>query len=685
MKATFVIILCLFFQLSVYATDDFSVNAGVLDLRGWDFSEEPIVPVDGEWYFYWGTHLPADFYQKDTVLNFVEMQVPGIWSNTHADTSFPAHGIATYYLKIILDNPAENFVLNVKPVATSMHLFVNGLLCAKQGVAGETAEETVPTFYHRMAFLDEAEYHNGSYIYHVVVHVSNFHLDSGGIRDFVKFGKTSVIVHRYFNHLFWSLLIAGILLMIFLHNLILSIVIWNIKRLWFALIVLFVFFLSLTNEGRIIYYAIPDLSFAAFLKWSYVSAYCFPLLLLYYFRELYPKENRKIVIQVSTIAYALVFIFMISFSTDLISRFSFIYSLLLGITGLYVLFHVVGLAVVRNRKGSVYTLISLSIVLIAGINDVFLALNIIQSIYISHLGLLLFVLIQEFYLMSDFLMDRKHSLQLAMKLRVLNKHLEDKVIERTKTLENQNEELKIQAAEIESRNREMEQLQQYQDKLSHMLIHDLKAPIGTILHLTEVIKTPDENFVHIVRESTNRMQLLVYNLLDIRRLETTGMPVNIEGLRLNDILAESKKLMAYQAEAKQINIVIDVKVHFVIYADKGLLIRVVNNLLDNAIKYSEPQTEISISVDNTMLKLAPALHLIISDQGSGIPEEIQDTLFEAYKSKSKPDKAFSSHGLGLAFCKLAVEAMHGEISIESVKGKGTTVFIVLPRVKIHSV
>lgn len=683
MKAIYITILLLLFQYSTIASNDFSVQSGVLDLRGWDFTEEPIVAVDGDWLFYWGEHLPADFYTREYSYDFVQMPVPGVWNNVHADTSFPAHGIATYYLKIRLDAPRENFVLNVKPVSTSMSLYINGLLYAIQGRAGETIESTSPTFYHRMAFLDEADFENGQYVYHVVVHVSNFHLDNGGIRDYVKFGKTSVIVHRYFNGLFWSLLIAGILFMIFLHHLLISLFAWNFKRFLFSIIVFFVFILAITNEGRLIYYALPDIGFAAFLKISYLASYCLPLVLLYYLRELYPKENKRIVIRSFTVVYALLFVFILAFPTNIISKYTFVYSFLLGFTSLYVLFHVVGLAVIRNRKGSVYVLISLAVVVISGINDIFLHLNIIRSIYISHLGLLIFVFIQEFYLMSEFLMDRKYSLKLAKKLRTLNKNLEDKVLERTKRLENKNQELKNQAIEIQAHNQEMKALQVYQDKLTHMLIHDLKAPIGTILQLTEVIQSPDENFVRVVRESTNRMQFLVHNLLDIRQLETTSMPVEIEGLRLADILNESKRHMQYQAEAKDIRIVIDVKVHFVVYADKNLLIRVFNNLLDNAIKYSDINSEIKITVENTIIKLAPALRIVVSDEGSGIPEAMQSSLFDAYKSKSQQPEHFRSHGLGLAFCKMAVEAMHGEISIESAPNQGTRVYVDLPRVKLH--
>jgi signal transduction histidine kinase len=683
MKAIYIVILLVFFQLSAFASDDFSVQSGVLDLRGWDFAEEPIVSVDGDWLFCWEKHLPADFYAQDSTVDFVKMQVPGVWNNPHADTSFPAHGIATYYLKIVLDAPKENFVLNVKPVATSMSLYVNGLKCASQGIAGEAAENTRPTFYHRMAFLDEADYENGDYVYHVVVHVSNFHLNSGGIRDYVRFGKTSVIVHRYFNMLFWSLLISGLVLMIFLHHLLISLFAWNLKRFLFSIIVFFVFILAITNEGRLIYFAFPEISFAAFLKITYIASYCLPLVLLYYLRELYPKENQRIVTISFTVAYALIFVFILAFSTNVISKYTFVYSFLLGLTALYILFHVVGLAVVRNRKGSLYVLIGMSIVVLSAINDIFLHLNIIQSIYISHLGLLIFILIQEFYLMSELLMDRKHSLKLAKELKALNKNLEGKVLERTKSLENNNKKLKKQTEEIQARNQEMEALQGYQEKLTHMLIHDLKAPIGTILQLTEVIQNPDENFVHIVRESTNRMQLLVHNLLDIRQLELAAMPVDIEGLRLADMLNESKKHMLYQAVAKEVEIVIDVKAHFVVYADKHLFIRVVNNLLDNGIKHSEPKSEIRITVENTMIKLAPALRIVISDEGSGISKDIQASLFDAYKNKSQQFEHFRSHGLGLAFCKMAVEAMHGEISIESVPNKGTQVYIDLPRVKLR--
>jgi signal transduction histidine kinase len=285
--------------------------------------------------------------------------------------------------------------------------------------------------------------------------------------------------------------------------------------------------------------------------------------------------------------------------------------------------------------------------------------------------------------MNEDLLDRKHSLQLVKRLRVLNENLKKKVNERTYALKNQNKALKIQSDEIQSRNRELEGLQLYQEKLTHMLIHDLKAPIGTILHLTEVIKSPDEHFVRIVRESTNRMQHLVNNLLDIRRLETAGMPVDIEGLRLSDILNECKMHMQYLAQVKDISIVIDVKVHFVVYADKNLLVRVINNLLDNAIKHSEMNSEIHLTVENVMIKRAPALRIIVSDEGPGIPADMQTTIFDAYKSNSRQSEHFRSHGLGLAFCKMAVEAMHGEISIESFPDNGTHVYIDLPRVKLR--
>ncbi len=683
MRSIFIAILLLFFQLSTFASDAFTVHSGVLDLCGWNFAKEPIVSVEGDWLFYWDEHLPAEFYDDSIPAGLIEMQVPGVWNNVCADKSFPAHGLATYYLKIILDSPKEGLVLNIKPVATSMKLYVNGLLCVTQGRTGLNAETTTPSFYHRMAFLDEAKYEDGSYVYHVVAHVSNFHLDNGGIRDYVKFGKTSVLIHRYFNTLFWSLLIVGILLMIFLHHLLMSLFSWDLKQFLFSIIVFFVSLMALTNEGRLIYYAFPNLSFAAFMKLSYISSYCLPLVLLYYLKELYPKENKKIVIQAFTLAYVLVFVFIIAFSTNIISRFSFVYSFLIGLTALYILFYVVGLAVIRNRKGSVYVLASVSIVVISGINDIFLALNIIQSIYISHFGFFIFILIQEFYLMSDFLKDRKHALELIRKQRELNENLKSTVAERTEKLEKISQNLKSQDADIQDRNKEMEQLQSYQEKLTHMLIHDLKAPIGTILHLTEVIKTPDESFINVVRDSTSRMQLLVYNLLDIRRIETAEMPVDIQGLRLADILNESKKHMLYQAKAKQIIVILEVKAHFVVYADKNLLIRIVDNVLDNGIKHVDEQSEIRISVENAMLNLTPALRIVISDNGYGIPEDIKASLFDAYKTRANDLEAFSSHGLGLAFCKMAVEAMHGVISVESEEGKGTKVFIDLPRVKQH--
>lgn len=175
--------------------------------------------------------------------------------------------------------------------------------------------------------------------------------------------------------------------------------------------------------------------------------------------------------------------------------------------------------------------------------------------------------------------------------------------------------------------------------------------------------------------SSNRMLTLINSLLDLPRLEHRRMPVQLQEADVDELVNGSLAVVALWAAQNHVQIVYepDPQVHTVV-ADPDITTRVLVNLLSNALKYSPPDSTITIRTrasDDGMVTFS------VTDQGPGIPPEWVEKVFDKY-AQVEARKEGASTGLGLTFCQLAVETQKGRIWIESELGKGTTVLFTLP-------
>jgi signal transduction histidine kinase len=161
-------------------------------------------------------------------------------------------------------------------------------------------------------------------------------------------------------------------------------------------------------------------------------------------------------------------------------------------------------------------------------------------------------------------------------------------------------------------------------------------------------------------------------LLDLGRLEEEKMSIEIKPINIPEILNEAKEQLSLLAQVNNIEIRINCNEKF-IESDENLLLRIIMNLLNNAIKVSDEDTLIDINVEehhNDIVKFS------VTDQGPGIQKGTENKLFgKYYRGKS----LYMGSGIGLAFCKYAVELLGGNIRIESEEGKGTMVIFILPK------
>ncbi len=227
------------------------------------------------------------------------------------------------------------------------------------------------------------------------------------------------------------------------------------------------------------------------------------------------------------------------------------------------------------------------------------------------------------------------------------------------------------------------QLAEMRSRLNHMIVHDLRNPLGVMRTSLEMMADcgPEEREQweaawKLARRSLIRMNDLIDNLLDTARMAAGHTDLVFEAFPLDDLLAEVEEAVYHMANLRHQQLVFQLDTassHIV--AHRSFLRRVLINLLDNAIKFSPGGTSITVSI--TQDHQAGAWLFAVKDQGPGIPLEEQMTIFDAYV-RGHAQRDTRGVGLGLAFCKLAIEAHHGRIWVESTPGKGATFKFTLP-------
>ncbi|MGC9397195.1 MAG: PAS domain-containing sensor histidine kinase [Anaerolineae bacterium] len=230
-----------------------------------------------------------------------------------------------------------------------------------------------------------------------------------------------------------------------------------------------------------------------------------------------------------------------------------------------------------------------------------------------------------------------------------------------------------------TRQREAEQLR---DTMIHTLVHDLRNPLSTIrtgLQVLEMEATKLDNeqqaVIKIALNSTDRMLTFISAILEVNQLESGQVILHPKAYRIQDQIAELLTSLAPLAEKKAQRLLNDAEADLPpVYADETIIARVLQNLIGNAIKYTPENGVIRVGAQretNNPVKL----RVDVSDTGPGIAPELLPRLFGKFVTGRNKE---SGHGLGLAFCKLAIEA-HGEsISVQNTGPTGTIFSFTLP-------
>jgi signal transduction histidine kinase len=230
-------------------------------------------------------------------------------------------------------------------------------------------------------------------------------------------------------------------------------------------------------------------------------------------------------------------------------------------------------------------------------------------------------------------------------------------------------------------------LEQLREDLIQMIIHDLRAPLTIIQSGGEAVRASIEsgqmgNAAHILEmigKNTGRMLNLINQMLDIRKLELADLALNLQSIRIPAFFQELVEQYSPAIQEAKIQIHLDFPQDLPpVKADPGHLTRVFSNLLDNSIKFTPDGGQIDVSACFESVPEPSRLVVSIKDNGVGITAEMLPHLFEKYKTTKSNNSRRSGSGLGLYYCKLAIEAHDGQIWAESEESQGSTFWVALP-------
>lgn len=226
---------------------------------------------------------------------------------------------------------------------------------------------------------------------------------------------------------------------------------------------------------------------------------------------------------------------------------------------------------------------------------------------------------------------------------------------------------------------------QMQVQLTEFIVHDLRSPLITQMVGLKALRGAalggfgerHVRLLDIATISANRMMTLINSLLDLARLEHRRMPVQLRTRGVMEMLKVSLDQVSLWADDLRIPLRVDIEPDaLLVYADAELTSRVLVNLVSNAIKHSPPRAPVEITVRSCG---DGKVRFSVSDQGPGVPREYVSRVFDRFHQvRARQGGAAVGTGLGLTFCRLAIEAQSGTISLESTPHVLTTFSFVLP-------
>ena len=616
-----------------------SRQSGWIDLSACTFDDTSVIPLDGEWEFYWQQLLePQDTLSRDAEAP-AYLSVPASWTPRTEVTGFSRYGYATYRLLVQLPPDVPVFSLKVTNIRNASQVFVNGELLGGSGTPGISRLSSEPRN-NPYSFSFSAKNNQAE----ILIHTSNFTYATGGISESIRIGTPSAIgALDQRNSTYDILHVAGFAFigLYFLGQ--------GFQRkednssLQLAMYCFTIALYMLTHSEKLLFEYFPSLSYESFSKlqvmsgvigFYFVSSYTYSL-----FPALYSRLVRRI-----TFVYSLGFCIIVLTSTiSIYSRLASILLIISFISACYT-FYVMGKAAWQGETGSYYLLIGViaAITFTASLtSNLFLGTGLYAIPPVSG---------PIFILAEGLFLSARH----AHAYRAV-KHL---------------------SLQLERKDRDKDE---FLLKTSIELRTPLNAIINISLSMYEgaggPLSSSQREDMRLILGTGRRLAFLVRDILDYEQLKRQLITmhwgaVDIQGVA--EIVIEVFQFLNKNGEIRIKNRIPPGV--FLVEADEQRLMQILYNLLDNALKFTERGSVVIEAV-----QLAGFVSVTVADTGRGIPREQLENIFRDYEQVNEADSLETGGlGLGLAITRKLVELHGGSITVSSAIGRGSSFSFTLP-------
>jgi signal transduction histidine kinase len=236
--------------------------------------------------------------------------------------------------------------------------------------------------------------------------------------------------------------------------------------------------------------------------------------------------------------------------------------------------------------------------------------------------------------------------------------------------------------------KELEKLNKMKNEFISVVSHELRTPITTIMGFNNILLKEDtgpltdqqRRFLKISEQSANRLSDLINDLLDISRIESGRIDLQIVPTDIPELLHKIETLFTKECKAKKISLTLDIQDSLPsVCVDQDRMLQVFKHLVQNSVKFTDPHGKITISASDR----GDYIQLDFADTGAGITKENHEKIFDKfYQVDTSSARRAGGTGLGLSIVRSIVELHGGKIWIESQLGKGSVFKLIIPKPKL---
>ncbi len=613
-------------------------HRGVIDLTNLDYSNHQMIPLRGEWEFYWNRVYSSQTLENGNfkdVPDYVDFMTP--WADLpQTDGQAHSYGYATMRLTIICGDKLPSLSLYIPEVYTAYDLYINSEGFEGNGLVGSSRETSIPYWRPSSKVVNLQPGKN-----ELVLHISNFHHHKGGATGPIVLGTSDEINYwrnfKISSTLFLAgcLLIAGALAFGFY---------WfnptDYTGLFFFLFCGAYMYRFLGTEEYVIHAALRvwNVPWSVTLRMEYISLYASVIFYVYFIRNLIQPRVKLIVFHGLAGISGLLALLTLFLPTQVFTSFIDPYIVLLGLT-MAVVSVAYLLKLNLKHKTTYVTLLGglmLGVVVAQKILNYYHIIE--ENLMLTTIGYVIFICTQA----------------IAMTIRFGRSFRESNA-----------------AAQIAAKSK---------DQFLNTMSHELRTPMNAILGMTDLLersglKDDQKDKVTTIKKNGESLLSIIMDILSITDIESGRFVLEKQKLSVRDCITGAYNLALKERRVK-VEFINEVQsdVPEYLLGDSIRLKQVLMHLLSNAFKFTE---EGYVKIRTSVLEEEGKeirLQFAVEDSGIGISQGKQGMLFSIFSQiDSRNSRKFGGAGLGLAVVRQMVGLMGGEVKIDSKVGQGTKV------------